>query len=381
MRQVFPNYINEIYIMLTEFCPMRCEYCYIKDRDKHEIISEEAIDNVFELFKNKNPKIIFFGGEPLVEFDLMEKMYYKYKDKARFQVVTSALVNFDKMIEFYKQNKDNFELQVSWDGHVDTRKMKGGASKEDIVYESIIAAAKDGNVFQVRSVVNDTNIDELYETYKVFKGLKKEYRITGDFTIAHQKEFMDSFHIKLEEQMNLILKDIECQGELYFPQFMMRYLSSVLAGTQKGSCDAGDYIVLRPNGDIYPCTILSQERTEAFKMGSIFDIKNIDCSTIEDIKARPEKCNTCKSNVICDGGCRYERVEIFNENWSNGICDHTCKINNAIVTLLKEWFEKLNPDKRQQILDEIIEYRNWFSSHFAGDKREDEFAKKWAKVE
>ncbi|MBF1108585.1 MAG: radical SAM protein, partial [Solobacterium sp.] len=53
---------KEIYLMLTEACPNRCEYCYIKGRDNPATMTFEQIDQIIQT--EKPSRILFFGGEP-----------------------------------------------------------------------------------------------------------------------------------------------------------------------------------------------------------------------------------------------------------------------------------------------------------------------------
>ena len=88
---------KEIYLMLTEACPNRCEYCYIKGRDNPKTMTFEQIENIIET--ERPTRILFFGGEPLLCLDLIEKTMEKYYSKIKFQIVTSTVVNFKEFIE------------------------------------------------------------------------------------------------------------------------------------------------------------------------------------------------------------------------------------------------------------------------------------------
>ena len=70
----FPDCITHAYVMLTEECPCRCEYCWVKDRANHLTITEDKIEALVNRFSgNTKPLLIFFGGEPLLKQDLICK--------------------------------------------------------------------------------------------------------------------------------------------------------------------------------------------------------------------------------------------------------------------------------------------------------------------
>ncbi len=51
---------KEIYLMLTEACLIRCEYCYIKGRDNPATMTFDQIDKIIQ--EEKPSRILFFGG-------------------------------------------------------------------------------------------------------------------------------------------------------------------------------------------------------------------------------------------------------------------------------------------------------------------------------
>ena len=78
----FPDCITHAYVMLTEECPCRCEYCWVKDRANHLTITEDKIEALVNRFSgNTKPLLIFFGGEPLLKQDLIANTVEKYKQK------------------------------------------------------------------------------------------------------------------------------------------------------------------------------------------------------------------------------------------------------------------------------------------------------------
>lgn len=67
-KPFFLPYQVDFYLMLTEACPLRCEYCYIKDRDNPARMSRDTMNLMMKKVQTK-PRIIFFGGEPLLGID------------------------------------------------------------------------------------------------------------------------------------------------------------------------------------------------------------------------------------------------------------------------------------------------------------------------
>jgi radical SAM protein with 4Fe4S-binding SPASM domain len=370
-----PANINHVYIMMTEACPLDCEYCYIKDRQTKNAVSDEHIDSLIEAFEYANPRIIYFGGEPLLELKHIKEVTERWKHRCQFQVITSGLVNFDKFIdEVYIPNKDKFDIQISWDGYENNnRVLRNGSNKQDRVFSTIISTLDMGIPLQVRTVLNDENIDNLLKIYQTYRYLKLQYpHLTGDITIAHQKEFKDDFPEKFRHQLALTLKEVENDIkngiEPYFPLEYMKKMTTVLSERKVSSCDAGNYLVLKPSGALYPCTILSQQNDDVdFIMGHAGD-RELDYDQMDRMRKPSEAavCQSCNVKAVCDGGCRYERVANFGEEWMGKVCGFTCGVSEAWYYEMKNWVLALDVNVYDKVIQRLTLFNNWVINYDCG---------------
>lgn len=358
-----PPIITHAYIMLTEQCNLRCQYCYIKDRATKNSFPIEWMEQVKNMFTCYNkPRIIFFGGEPLLKVDLIKEIVEKYNNDFQFQVVTNGTVNFHKfMDEVYEPNRTKFDVQISWDGNIDTRKMASGNVSNNLVYENIMEELKKDRILVGRCVLNEESVKSFYETYLTFKKLNNAYRFGADFTIAHQENFQESYFEDLKENLIKIYEDIKCDlhnsyEKLYIPNLLLKTISNILENKPVISCDVGNYVVIKPNGDIYPCTILSQ-KDERFKLGNINT--NADTEIINLLKYKSSCQKECAYKSICDGGCRFERIVNFPTNWCSEICEHTCKISQSIYDATKKFLDSLDDIENENLYKILIQYNIW----------------------
>jgi sulfatase maturation enzyme AslB (radical SAM superfamily) len=113
---------NNIQLMVTRRCQLRCIYCPIKKRnqDMSEDVLARSVKLLFTSDK-KNLRLDFTGGEPLLRFDLVKravglaKLYAKEKNKnVSFYMVTNLLALDVHMAVFLKN--ENFFLELSMDG-------------------------------------------------------------------------------------------------------------------------------------------------------------------------------------------------------------------------------------------------------------------------
>lgn len=364
-KPFFLPYQVDFYLMLTEACPLRCEYCYIKDRDNPTRMSRDTMDLMMKKVQTK-PRIIFFGGEPLLGIDDIKWFTKKYQDDVKiFQIVTSTFprTNFRDLIEnVIKPSKKPWELQLSFDGFEGSeRKLVNKDPVAQQVYENILYTLEQGVKLQVRCVINDSNIYYFHDTYRQFKQMSEEYSglFYADFTLVHETNLESDFSEVLKRELGMILDDILTDESPFITAGLASMIGSIIEDRKCMACNVGSEIIIRPNGDIYPCTMLSQY-SEDFKMGHITDRElNTDIAT--DVHERPKDCDTCDYNKYCFGGCRYERSYLGNLNEINlGYCEQT----KTVVESLLAFRDKLYSDscKNQElIIERILRYRTWRS--------------------
>ncbi len=118
-----PN-LNVAYFLLTSSCNFRCKYCFVEtrmDKKTETIMSEDTARKGLELLKRNvadtSVSIVFYGGEPLLKFDLIRFIVEKAKHiglNANYVIVTNGSIMSDEIAEFFKNN--DFEVGVSVDG-------------------------------------------------------------------------------------------------------------------------------------------------------------------------------------------------------------------------------------------------------------------------
>ncbi|MBU1177297.1 radical SAM protein, partial [Patescibacteria group bacterium] len=120
--------LNSLRIVLTEICNLDCSYCFVHNRDlrKEDDISfstiKKSIDLLVSLNKGGDIEVQFFGGEPLLKWDLIvetvdyvEKIINQGKIKnVYYGITTNGILINQKKSKFFKDN--NFLVSVSLDG-------------------------------------------------------------------------------------------------------------------------------------------------------------------------------------------------------------------------------------------------------------------------
>ena len=119
--------INTINLMLTDECNLACKYCFcessrniFKKSTMTVDIAKKAIDFLFDR-KNKDLTIIFFGGEPLINFPVIEfsldyskKLAQQKKKNVFYKITTNGTLLTNQIID--KLMAFNVAIMVSLDG-------------------------------------------------------------------------------------------------------------------------------------------------------------------------------------------------------------------------------------------------------------------------
>ncbi|MDU5210704.1 MAG: radical SAM protein [Clostridium sp.] len=127
--------IKELILIVTEECNLRCKYCVYsgnydnnrihKNNYMDDIIAKKAIHkylNECKQFRKSNlffkPIIGFFGGEPLLNFNVIKEAvrFSKdiYKEKILYTMTTNAMLLTEEKLDFLVKN--NFLLVISLNG-------------------------------------------------------------------------------------------------------------------------------------------------------------------------------------------------------------------------------------------------------------------------
>lgn len=327
-----------MFLMLTELCPNRCEYCYIKDRANPKTISTETIEKVI---KEYNPmRVVLFGGEPLADLDLFKYVVKKYYGKIRLQVVTSTSINFKEFIEFYKSYP--IELQLSWDGFNKNRLNAGGHDTSHKTYENILYAMDSGiKGFDVKSVISNDNANQLLDLHHLFLEWEKK-DVHGQFVIAHRDLYTPYFYEAIKTNL---IKTFTL--DKIYTDHLNKIIAYLNQDTNYSSCDGGNYIVIDPDGRNSYCTALSQE-------------KNLNISATElKLPCKDPDCQKCHYRYLCDGGCRYERYNEYGKDWLYHKLDSTCKMMQIYEETIQTWLGSLTFEETQKLKRMIFRYQKW----------------------
>lgn len=139
-------------LCITQQCNLRCGYCYIEKQGKRMSISvaDKIVDFIFSTAQYGDKiNIGFFGGEPLLEFELLKQITLMIEahpdfepERVELTVVTNGTIFSEEIADFLKVH--NIGFCVSYDGlplaHDIFRKFQNGDNSSSQVEDTISKA-------------------------------------------------------------------------------------------------------------------------------------------------------------------------------------------------------------------------------------------------
>lgn len=307
---------------MAHTCNLRCEYCFAGDGEYSGgtklmpfAIAKKAVDLLLSTSGTKrNVEIDFFGGEPMLNFDVvMKTVEYafseqsKYNKQVHFTITTNGTILDEEQLEFINDNMDN--VVISIDGrkevHNRFRKYPDGKGSYDLAIENAkkIVAGRNGKSYFVRGTFTRENLDFSNDVKQLasfgFKDISIEPVTGGEFDLDENE---------LEEVLGEYERfsvDYAKQDDYTFYHFNISLYKSPCIYKRITACGAGfEYGAVTPDGEIYACHRLAGE--EQFLMGTVDD--RVFSRSLADMMRNNnvenmEKCRTCWAKYFCSGGC------------------------------------------------------------------------------
>ena len=340
---------EQLVLQVTQACNLTCSYCpYANTTDNHLQrnhsnkmmtweVAKKALDFYFERSKYKELIIIsFYGGEPLIAFDLIKQCVSYAEDlfagkKILFSMTSNSTLFTDEIIDFVIDH--HFNLMFSIDGpekiHDINRKRIDGSGSFKLAYNNLCkiaeryASVTDDYNISVNMVVNPLNdIDETYSFYDY--DILKKYKINVSAQVIDEDlldkefEYNDDFSWKTEYLYFLALLDgLKLVDGLKYPGNISNHINLVKrdfekvkndnpglpdVGAPAGPCVPGKRkLFVDATGSMFPCERVS-ELSKSTRIGDVdngYDLTQID-KLINLAKLTEEQCKNCYAFLHCD---------------------------------------------------------------------------------
>ena len=344
--------VKALCLHVAHTCNLDCDYCFASQGKYHgerALMSEEvgrrAIDFLIENSGTRhNLEVDFFGGEPLMNFDVVKKTvaYARSKEKEcgklfRFTLTTNGMLVDDDVIDFADREMNNVVMSLDGRREVNDRfrKTAGGVGSFDIIVPK-------------------------FQRFAKARG-EKEYYIRGTFT-HYNPDFMRDIDVMLdlgfdrlsmepvvappsspcaltEEDKATVMRQYELLAEkmierrragtpFVFYHYMLDLEHGPCIYKRISGCGSGtEYLAVTPTGELYPCHQFVGEKR--FLMGDIFRGITEDGEKVRaefkrcNAYSKPE-CDECWARLYCSGGCAANAWHAAGD--VNGVYPYGCDL-------------------------------------------------------
>lgn len=372
-----PTQLKALCLHIAHDCNMCCKYCfagegeYSGDRSLMSFeVGKRALDFLIEQSgSRKNLEVDFFGGEPLLNFDVVKQLvaYARSIEKEkgknfRFTLTTNGVLLNDEVMEW--ANKECYNVVLSLDGRKETndrmRRTRNDKGTYDLILPKFQKMAKERNQqgYYIRGTYTHYNTDFANDILHLadlgFEQLAMEPVVTDpkmDYALQ------ESDIPKLKDQYDLLAKEMckrnrEGKGFTFF-HYMIDLEGGPCIYKRISGCGVGtDYMAVTPWGDLYPCHQFVGD--EKFLLGNVFDgVKNTDIVNefkLCNVYSR-EACQDCFAKLYCSGGCSANAYHTTGK--ITGTCDMSCelhrkRVENAIMIKIDELFANSENNENNQ---------------------------------
>ncbi|MDR2899452.1 MAG: thioether cross-link-forming SCIFF peptide maturase [Clostridiales bacterium] len=318
--------VKALCLHVAHDCNLRCGYCFAEEGEYHgkrSLMSFEvgkaAIDFLIKNSGNRrNLEVDFFGGEPLMNFDVVKKIveYGRLKEKKfnklfRFTMTTNGVLLDDEKLLYINEHMHN--LVLSMDGRKEVndnmRKTVNGGGSYDLITSKFIKAANSRNQtgYYLRGTFTKNNLDFSKDIeHMASLGFKQ---ISVEPVVAAPEEpyaiAMEDVPVICDEYEKLAVDMMNKGADYNFFHFMVDLSGGPCVYKRMAGCGAGtEYLAVTPEGDLYPCHQFVG--IHSFKIGDVFNgIENTEVGERFDSLNvySKEDCKNCWAKFYCSGGC------------------------------------------------------------------------------
>lgn len=299
----YQNSVFRMTVFTTNACNFRCTYCIQNHEMKilDDSVAEKIIDAIDAISRKvKKVDIMWFGGEPLLQYHKMKKILsvaLPICEKNHCELVSYAVTNGYLLDENMVQEMKELhmrELQITVDGNRDIhnkrRFLADGTGTYDRICSNIVTVLKYGI-----SVTLRINIDEesVYTVPQILYDIPECYRNMVSISICN-----------LFQEENK-----QSTFSYYYQAIKMGYRYSARYNKYEGCQSCGfNSLVVDTDGKILFCTNTEQEDGIIGEIQSHGVISYKRRNSYEDILMQSvrdrEECQTCIELPFCIGGCK-----------------------------------------------------------------------------
>jgi uncharacterized protein len=310
----------DVSLVLTHDCNLGCTYCFAGEKFRR-VMSPEVVARALDLgFGGDEPlvRVSFFGGEPLLEWDLLLAAADEATRRAErtgrrvlFTLTTNGSLLDDEKVRAL--NARGFFIGLSIDGtraaHEATRPTRGGRSSFDGVVAALDRLVAADAWCETISVVDPANVRHLGESVRflVERGMKR-VSLNPNFGADWSDDDLAAWERGYRDAADLYVARCLDGKPVYVNVIEDKLITHVKGGyADEDRCSMGHgAVAVSPAGNLYPCErMVEEDRDGALRIGDVWRGLDRGRQMCLDAQAGPvsEECGGCGVKSRCMSFC------------------------------------------------------------------------------
>lgn len=357
------------HLLLTELCNSKCRYCYEKSLKEFDNQLDKKFKFDFKspsktqinvrnlkkfLSKDKNPVLVFYGGEPLLEIEKIKEIIDNINIPLRMQ--TNGKLLHELPSEYL--NKID-KLLVSLDGTEERTDYNRGKGTYRQVINNIQLTKTNGYCGEIVARMTIETFSDICEQVQhlVKIGFTSiHWQLDAgfykfDFNKESFEKFAREYNKSISKLAEFWINEME-KGKVLKLYPFMAIIDSLLKNEKtKLRCGAGYAgYAITTNGKVMACPIMNC--VEDFKAGTL------ETPPKELIKFSIDECNGCEEKDLCGGRCMYWRKAKL---WPKEGDDLICQTVKHLIKELKSKLPKIKSlIEKDKIKQSDFDYEKYF---------------------
>ena len=354
---------------LTRDCNFRCDYCYagnkVRDHMSPEVL-HRAVELVFHHDADSLAGFRFFGGEPLLCFDLIQKgvaLASKHRlsgqKEVGFAVSTNGWLLTRKHCRFFARHE--FELGISLDGipeaHDRHRHHVDGGPTALRTLDAVRMAMAIVPATVVLMTLSPDTVHTLSESLRFLydHGVRNVRALPNILTDWPRSSF-EAYGRELAEAGRFHYEKMQTHDPIFFDRIDKNLMVLFGGGydcftcCSLGSTECG----IAPSGHIYACErLVGNDDTAEFRIGHVDT--GIDPGRVRGLEAARErgdpKCRECELNTRCVNWCGCANRAVTGQ-W-NTVPDVLCEFQKVELPYVEQAARRLLTNPSPTFLDKF----------------------------
>lgn len=346
-------------LFLTQRCNLACDYCYV--RKTPSVMPMEVASRAIEFAFSHTPldediEIGFFGGEPLLEFPLLQELTRRIEahsqfDAARvkFSITTNGTLMTAAIVSFLDLH--GIAITISCDGPPAIqdrfRHSADGTGSSRRVEEAIrlILAAR-GRV-TINAVYGPETLPSMPEMLAYLSALGvRQVHFNPNFSAKWGQQDVDrvpEIYATLAHQYIRYYRE----GRPHFISLIDNKITVMLRGgyqrTEKCRMGEGEFAFM-PSGQVYPCERLAGEAPDIHVIGKVTNLVQIGSLQNHFASGTPanEPCLQCSLKEYCVHWCGCSNY--FMTGYYDRVSPFLCVSEKTALRLATEVFQTLESE-------------------------------------